>query len=60
MDRGFFVISSIFMRYELKHREPTVLKLSYSIFWPIMGGGGGAGGGEQGIGERGSYFRLQV
>ena len=45
MDRGFFVISSIFMRYELKHREPTVLKLSYSIFWPIMGGGGGGGGG---------------
>ena len=44
MDRGFFVISSIFMRYELKHREPTVLKLSYSIFWPIMAGGGGGGG----------------
>ena len=57
MDRGFFVISSIFMRYELKHREPTVLKLSYSIFWPIMAGGGGGGGG---IGERGSFFRLQV
>ena len=46
------------MRYELKHREPTVLKLSYSIIWPVMGGGGGGGGAA--IGERGSFFRLQV